>query len=69
MTNDSASLRSRVDVSARLAGSEHRREVSLSPTVSCWPLSENRAKRLRSCVGMSEAIGMVSIVLSHEGLQ
>ena len=56
MTNDSASLRSRVDVGARLGGIEHRREVSLSPTVSCWPRSENRAKRLRSCVGMSRLL-------------
>jgi hypothetical protein len=53
MTNDSASLRSRVDVGARLPGIEHRREVSLSPTVSCWPRSGNFVKRLRSCVGMS----------------
>ena len=56
ITNDSASLRSRVDVGARLAGIEHRREVSLSPTVSCWPRSGNFVKRLRSCVGMSRLL-------------
>jgi len=56
ISNDSASLRSRVDVGARLAGIEHRREVSLSPTVSCWPRSGNLVKRLRSCVGMSRLL-------------
>jgi hypothetical protein len=54
MTHDSLSLMSRVDVGACLAGLEHRREVSLFPTVSCWPRSENLLKRLLSCVGMSK---------------
>jgi hypothetical protein len=56
MTNDSTSLRSRVDVGARLTGIEHRREVPLSPTVRCWPRSGNFVKRLRSCVGMSRLL-------------
>jgi hypothetical protein len=56
MTHDSVSLRSRVDIGVRLAGIEHRREVSLSPTVSCWPRSGNFVKRLRSCVGMSRLL-------------
>ena len=54
MTHDSLSLMSRVDVGACLAGLEHRREVSLFPTASCWPRSENLLKRLLSCVGMSK---------------
>ena len=53
MTHDSLSLTSRVDVGACLVGLELRCEVSLFPTVSCWPRSENLLKRLRSCVGMS----------------
>jgi hypothetical protein len=56
MTHDSLSLMSRVDVGARLAGLEHRREVSLSPTVSCVPRRENFLMRLRSCAGMSKLL-------------
>jgi hypothetical protein len=56
MTHDSLSLTSRVDVGAQLAGLEHRREVSLSPTVSCLPRSENFLMRLRSCAGMPKLL-------------
>jgi hypothetical protein len=49
-------LMSPVDVGASLAGLEHCREVSLFPTVSGWPRSENFLKRLRSCVGMSKLV-------------
>jgi hypothetical protein len=51
MTHDPLSLMSRVDV-----GVEHRREVSLFPTVSCWPRSENLLKRLHSCVGIPKLL-------------
>jgi hypothetical protein len=70
MTHDSLSLMSRVDVGACLAGLEHRREVSLFPTVSCWPRSENLLKRLGSCVGMSKLLEwfllfLVTMASSH----
>ena len=57
MKYDSLSiLMSTVDVGASLAGLDHCREVSLFPTVSCWPRAENLLKRLRSCVGMSRLL-------------
>jgi len=56
MTDDSISLMSRVHVGTCLAGIEHRCEVSLFPTVSCWARLENLLKRLRSCVGMSKLV-------------
>jgi hypothetical protein len=56
MTHDSLSLMSRVDVSASLAGLEHRRDVPRFPIVSGWERSENRLKRLLSCVGMSKLL-------------
>jgi hypothetical protein len=57
MTHDSLStLMSRVDVGAFLAGLEHRRDVSLFPIISGWERSENRRKRLLSCVGMSKLL-------------
>jgi hypothetical protein len=45
---------SRVDVGANLAGLEHCRDISLFP--SSWERSENRLKRLLSCVGMSKLL-------------
>jgi hypothetical protein len=45
-----------VDVSASLAGLEHRRDVPLFPIISGWEGSENRLKRLLSCVGMSKLL-------------
>jgi len=56
MTHDSVSLMSRVHVGTCLAGLEHRCEVSLFPTVSCWSRSGNLFRRLRSCVGMSKLL-------------
>src|ERR1035437_7998119 len=56
MTHDSVSRMSRVHVGTCLAGLEHRCEVSLFPTFSCWRRSENLLKRLRSCVGMSKLL-------------
>jgi len=46
----------RVDVGASLAGLEHRRDVAFLPAISCWERSENRLKRLLSCVGMSKLL-------------
>jgi len=55
MKYDSLStLMSPVDVSASLAGLAHCRDVPLFPTISGWQRSENRLKRLLSCVGMSK---------------
>jgi hypothetical protein len=57
MKYDSLStLMSLVDVSASLAGLEHRRDVPRFPIVSGWERSENRLKRLLSCVGMSKLL-------------
>ena len=57
MTYDSLStLMSRVDVGASLAGLWHRRDVPLFPIISGWEWSENRLKRLLSCVGMSKIL-------------
>jgi hypothetical protein len=47
-------LMSRVDVGPSLAGLEHCRDVPLFPIISGWERSENRLKRLLSCVGMSK---------------
>jgi hypothetical protein len=56
MKYDSLStLMSPVDVSASLAGLEHRRDAPLFP-ISGWERSENRLKRLLSCVGMSKLL-------------
>ena len=57
MKYDSLStLMSLVDVSASLAGLEPRRDVPRFPIVSGWERSENRLKRLLSCVGMSKLL-------------
>ena len=57
MKYDSLStLMSPVDVSASLAGLEHCRDVPRFPIVSGWERSENRLKRLLSCVGMSKLL-------------
>jgi len=57
MKYDSLStLMSRVDVGASLAGLWHRRDVPLFPIISGWEWSENRLKRLLSCVGMSKIL-------------
>jgi len=56
MNYDSLStLMSPVDVGANLAGLEHCRDVQLFP-ISGWERSENRLKRLLSCVGMSKLL-------------
>jgi len=57
-------LMSPVDVGASLAGLEHCREVSLFPTVCCWPRSENLRRRLRSCVGMSKLLEWFLVFLA-----
>ncbi len=58
MKYDSLStLMSPVDVGAngaRLAGLEHCRDVPPFPIIIGWKRSENRLKRLLSCVGMSK---------------
>jgi hypothetical protein len=51
-----STLMSRVDVVARLAGLSHCRDVPLFPIISDWERSENRLKRLLSCVGMSKLL-------------
>src|SRR6266851_9972032 len=56
MKYDSLSLMSRVDVGASLAGLWHCRDVPLFPIISGWERSENRFKRLLSCVGMSKLL-------------
>jgi hypothetical protein len=48
-----STLMSPVDVGASLAGS---RDVPLFPIISGWERSENRLKRLLSCVGMSKLL-------------
>ena len=45
-----------VDVGANLAGLEHCRDVQLFPIISGRERSENRLKRLLSCVGMSKLL-------------
>ena len=56
MKYDSLStLISPVDVGVSLAGLKHRRDVPLFP-VSGWERSENRLRRLLSCVGMSKLL-------------
>ena len=55
MKYDSLStLMSPVDVGASLAGLERCRDVPPFPIISGWERSENRLKRLLSCVGMSK---------------
>jgi hypothetical protein len=57
MKYDSLSiLMSPVDVGASLAGLEHRGGVPLFPIISDRERSENRLKRLLSCVGMSRQL-------------
>jgi hypothetical protein len=51
-----STLMSPVDVGASLAGLEHRRDVPLFPIISDWERSQNRLKRLLSCVGMSKLL-------------
>lgn len=50
-----STLISRVDVSASLAGIEHR-DVPLLPIISGWEWVEKRLSRLLSCVGMSKLL-------------
>ena len=70
MKYDSLStLMSAVDVGANLAGLEYCRDVPPFPIISGWERSENRLKRLLSCVGMFKLKERFSIVLSHDGLQ
>ena len=53
MRYDSLStLISPVDVDPSLAGLEHCPDVPLFPTIGGWERSENRLKRLLSCVGI-----------------
>ena len=47
---------SRVDVGASLVGLWHCRDVPLFPIISGWERSENRFKRLLSCVGMPKLL-------------
>ena len=57
MKYDSLSaLMSRVDIGASLPGLQHCRDVPLFPIISGWERSENRLKRLLSCVGMSKLL-------------
>ena len=57
MKYDSLStLMSPVDVSAGLAGLEDWGAVPLFPIIGGWERSENRLKRLLSCVGMSKLL-------------
>ena len=57
MKYDSLStLMSPVDVGAGLAGFEHCRDVPLFPIIRGWERSENRFKRLLSCVGISKLL-------------
>jgi hypothetical protein len=57
MKYDSLStLMSAVDVGANLAGLEYCRDVPPFPIISGWERSENRLKRLLSCVGMSKLL-------------
>jgi hypothetical protein len=51
-----STLMSPVDVGASLAGLEHCRDLPLFPVISGWERSENRLKRLLSCVGMSKLL-------------
>ena len=65
MKYDSRStLMSPVDVGASLAGLEHCRNVRLFPMTSRWERSENRLKRLLSCVGMSKLLGWFLLFLA-----
>ena len=57
MKYDSLStLMSPVDVGANLAGLEHCCDAPFFPIISAWERSENRLKRLLSCVGMSKLL-------------
>ena len=57
MKYDSLStVMSPVDVGASVAGLERCRGVPLFPITSGWQRSENRLKRLLSCVGMSKLL-------------
>jgi hypothetical protein len=51
-----STLMSPVVVGTSLAGLEHRHDVPLFPVISGWERSENRLKRLLSCVGMSKLL-------------
>ena len=65
MKYDSRStLMSPVDVGASLAGLEHCRNVRLFPMTSGWERSENRLKRLLSCVGMPKLLGWFLLFLA-----
>ena len=65
MKYDSLStLMSLVDVGASLAGLEHCRDVPLFPIISGWERSENRLKRLLSCVGMSKLLEWLLLFLA-----
>jgi hypothetical protein len=54
----------RVDVGACLAGLEHCRDVALFPVICGWERSENRLKRLLSCVGMSKQLEWLRLFLA-----
>jgi hypothetical protein len=45
-----------IDVGASLAGLEHRLDVPPFPIINDWERSQNRLKRLLSCVGMSKLL-------------
>ncbi len=65
MKYDSLStLMSPVDVRAGLAGLEDCGDVPLFPTISGWQPSENRLKRLLSCVGMSKLLEWLLLFLA-----
>jgi len=51
-----STLTSPVVVGANLAGLEHCRNAPLFPIISGWKRSDNRLKRLLSCVGMSKLL-------------
>src|SRR4029077_19006351 len=58
-----STLMSPVDVGASLAGLEHCRDLPLFPVISGWERSENRLKRLLSCVGMSKLLKWFLLLL------
>jgi hypothetical protein len=65
MKYDSIStLMSPVDVGASVAALEHCRGVPLFPVISGWERSENRLKRLLSCVGMSKLLEWLLLFLA-----
>ena len=57
-------LMSRVDVGASLVGSQDCHDVPLFPIISRWGRSEDRFKRLLSCVGMSKLLEWFPLFLA-----